>query len=216
MKYGGLQAISPIAIFEVAGDAVRERRPDQLGRQESIRRFAMSFTPKPRHRAAGRFGSGRSLSSVALVALFALSAAGSAHGAEQGNVIHLTQTPCQFLESEAVDHGFKSNAGADCEAINAKTGAERLAKAKVMTLKPGKYVFRVTNKNVPYELGFWLRSKGYDWRNPLHKLNKTSVSGGGLKTGDTKDYAVELKPGEYEYSCPLNPTPDYRLVVTAG
>lgn len=176
----------------------------------------MSFTQKSLHRADGRFGSGRSLWSVALAALFALSAAGSARGAEQGNVIHLTQTPCQFLETENVDHQFKSAASADCEAINAKTGAERLAKAKVITLKPGKYVFRVNNKNVPYELGFWLRSKGYDWRNPLHKLNKTSVSGGGLKTGDTKDYVVELKPGEYEYSCPLNPTPDYRLVVTAG
>ena len=42
---------------------------------------------------------------------------------------------------------------------------------------------------------------------------KTSVSGGGLGTGQTKDYEVELEPGEYLYSCPLNPTPDYRLVV---
>ena len=24
---------------------------------------------------------------------------------------------------------------------------------------------------------------------------------------------LELEPGEYLYSCPLNPTPDYRLVV---
>ncbi len=176
----------------------------------------MSFTHNALSLTPGRFGSGRLLPSVAVAALFALSASGSVRGAEQENIIHLTQTPCQFLESEAIDNGFKSNAGADCEAINAKTGAERLAKAKVITLKPGKYVFRVTNKNVPYELGFWLRSKGYDWRNPLHKLNKTSVSGGGLNLGATKDYVVELKPGEYEYSCPLNPTPNYRLVVGEG
>ena len=26
-------------------------------------------------------------------------------------------------------------------------------------------------------------------------------------------HAVELKPGKYLYSCPLNPTPDYNLVV---
>jgi hypothetical protein len=85
--------------------------------------------------------------------------------------------------------------------------------AKVLELTPGAYKFRVVNKNVPYELGFWLRSKGYDWRNPLHKLTKTSVSGGGLIQGMTKDYEVTLKPGEYVYSCPLNTTPNYRLVV---
>ncbi|MBT5918489.1 MAG: hypothetical protein HOH26_08155, partial [Alphaproteobacteria bacterium] len=73
--------------------------------------------------------------------------------------------------------------------------------------------FRVTNKNVPYELGFWVREKGYNWKNPMHLATKTSVSGGGLVTGKTQDYEVTLKPGEYVYSCPLNPTPDYRLVV---
>jgi hypothetical protein len=31
--------------------------------------------------------------------------------------------------------------------------------------------------------------------------------------GKTRDYAIELKPGEYVYSCPLNTTPDYRLMV---
>ena len=50
-------------------------------------------------------------------------------------------------------------------------------------------------------------------RNPIHHLTKTSVSGGGLGLGETQDYEVELEPGEYLYSCPLNPTPDYRLVV---
>ncbi len=176
----------------------------------------MSFMQRPLHHRSYPIGLGRSLSSVALALLIALPAAGSARGADQDNVIHLTQTPCQFLETENVDHRFKSAAAADCESINSKTGAERLAKANVITLKPGRYVFRVTNKNVPYELGFWLRSKGYDWRNPVHKLTKTSVSGGGLATGATKDYVAELKPGEYEYSCPLNPTPNYRLVVTEG
>ena len=163
-----------------------------------------------------RLRSGHFLSSVAVAALFVLSGADTAMGAEQNNVISLTQIPCQFLETEIVDHQFKSASSADCEAINAKTGAERLAKTKVLTLKPGRYVFRVTNKDVPYELGFWLRTKGYDWRNPLHKLTMTSVSGGGLNPGVTKDYVVELKPGEYEYSCPLNPTPDYLLIVTQG
>jgi len=136
--------------------------------------------------------------------------------AENATVVTLTQTGCQFVEAEhGKDHGYRPTKVEDCEAINTKTGAERLSRAGAMKLKPGKYVFRVTNRNVPYELGFWLRSKDYDWKNPVHKLTRTSVSGGGLATGKTKDYEVTLKAGEdYVYSCPLNPTPDYRIVVS--
>jgi len=128
-------------------------------------------------------------------------------------VIEMTQVPCQFLDVES-DKGYASTTKADCEAINEKSAGDRVASAKVITLKPGDYIFRVSNKNVPYELGFWLREKDYNWANPLHKLNKISVSGGGLHQGKSKDYAVTLKPGEYLYSCPLNTTPDYKLVVT--
>jgi hypothetical protein len=132
-----------------------------------------------------------------------------AAAAAEPQIVSLTQTPCQFLESEGGgDHGFKSAKGADCEAINARTGKQRLSEAKTIELKPGKYVFRVTNRNVPYELGFWLRGATLKDRALL-----PSVSGGGLTTGKTQDYAIELKPGNYLYSCPLNPTPDYRLVI---
>ena len=149
----------------------------------------------------------------ALGLLFAIPL-GVAQAAEP-TVINLTQVACQFVESENnVDHKYTTQQKADCEAINAKTGADRLTKAEPLKLKPGKYIFRVTNKNVPYPLGFWVRDKDYDWKNPLHKLTKTSVSGGGLTKGTTLDYEVELKPGEYVYSCPLNTTPDYRLIVS--
>ena len=129
-------------------------------------------------------------------------------------VVDLTQVGCQFIESEkGVDHKYRPQKAADCDAINAKTGVERLAAAGPLELKPGKYIFRVTNKNVPYTLGFWLREHDYSPGNPVHKLTKTSVSGGGLTLGKTRDYEVELKPGTYLFSCPLNPTPDYPLVV---
>jgi hypothetical protein len=138
----------------------------------------------------------------------------SAAYAASPNVVKLTQVGCQFVESEnGENHGYMPTKKADCVAINEKTADKRLSASKVLELKPGKYVFRVENKNVPYELGFWLRSKGYDWKNPLHKITKTSVSGGGLTEGKSRDYEVELKPGEYVYSCPLNTTPDYTLVV---
>ncbi len=144
-----------------------------------------------------------------------LTLSGPVAGAQDATVIELTQIPCQFIESEnGVDRGFTTTRKADCEAINARTGAARLAEAKLIELKPGTYVFRVTNRSVPYDLGFWLREKDYNWKNPLHQLTKISVSGGGLSLGATQEYPVELTPGEYLYSCPLNTTPDYRLVVT--
>lgn len=129
--------------------------------------------------------------------------------AAEPTVITLTQVPCQFLESEqGRNHGFKSSSIKDCEAINARSGNQRLATATTLELKPGKYIFRVTNKDVPYELGFWLRAASL-----VRRVNLPSVSGGGLTTGKTQDYAIDLKPGEYLYSCPLNTTPDYKLVV---
>lgn len=125
-------------------------------------------------------------------------------------VIELTQVPCQFLESEkGIDHGFTSRSISDCQAINEQTGEQRLAASRTLTLKPGQYLFRVSNKNVPYELGFWLRGDGL-----INRARLPSVSGGGLTTGITQDYPITLKPGEYVYSCPLNPTPDYKLIVS--
>ncbi len=149
--------------------------------------------------------------------IIALLAPAAGHAAEPGlpaasglptaKIITLTQTGCQFIEPEAGDKKFKTKSGADCKAINAKSGENRLAASKPITLKPGKYIFRVTNKNVPYELGFYLRGSG------LGRILLPKVSGGGLIRGKTQDYAITLKEGSYVYSCPLNPTPDYPLIV---
>ena len=148
------------------------------------------------------------IGTAAIVAMPMTVATAGSDAATQPTIITLTQTPCQFLESEAKDQGFTSTKKADCVAINAKTAEQRLKDAPVMKLKAGKYIFRVTNKNVPYGLGFYLRGAGVVGRVSLPK-----VSGGGLSLGVTKDYAIDLKPGEYVYSCPLNTTPDYKLIV---
>ena len=78
----------------------------------------------------------------------------------------------------------------------------------MLVLKPGRYVFRVTNANVPYELGFYLRAR----ERSLIPF-KPRVSGDGLLMGQTQDFSIELSTGEYVYSCPYNPTPNYKLVV---
>lgn len=152
---------------------------------------------------------GALLSGLAFAGLGSGMAAQAPSSASDPSIIVLTQTGCQFLEPEAgVNHGYKTGRKQDCVKINKETGEARVAKSDKLQLKPGKYVFRVSNRNVPYELGFWLRGAG------LARLIQPNVSGGGLTEGKTRDYAVELTAGEYVYSCPLNTTPDYPLVVT--
>ena len=148
------------------------------------------------------------------VAAGLLTIAGSQIGAAastastEPTVIELTQTACQFVEPEGKDHGYTSGRKSDCVAVNDESGAKRLAAVEPLVLKPGKYVFRVTNQNVPYELGYYLRAA-----NTLKIPFQPKVSGGGLKAGTTKDYEIALTAGEYIYSCPLNPTPDYPIIV---
>ena len=149
--------------------------------------------------------------SVASMGLL-LATAGSINtaAAQNSEVIELTQTYCQFIESEnETDHKFDAASASDCEAINDKTGVDRLAQSKTIELKPGSYTFRVTNRDVDHSLGFYLRGDGL-----VNKARLPKVSGGGLTKGVTKDYNITLKPGEYVYSCPLNPTIDYKLIVS--
>ena len=149
---------------------------------------------------------------VSALAVAAASFSSSVSAADDAQIIELTQVNCQFVESEnGTNHGFKSAQKSDCEAIHDQSGAERLAASKVMELKPGKYIFRVKNENVEYPLGFYLRGESL-----LDKARLPKVSGGGLELGVSKDYEIELKEGEYVYSCPLNSTLDYKLVVSGS
>lgn len=147
-------------------------------------------------------------SSLFAAGMMAAAFAAPVQAADEPQIIELTQTACQFVEIEGKDHGYTSTKKADCNEINDKTGAERIANSEILKLKPGKYIFRVKNENVPYALGFWVRGDGL-----LNRASLPSVSGGGLTQGTTKDYEITLKAGEYVFSCPLNPTPDYKLVV---
>ena len=126
---------------------------------------------------------------------------------EAVTVINLTQTGCQFLETEAQDYQYQPQQSVECKEINAQTLSERKSKFKPLKLKSGKHIFRITNLDVPYELGFYLRGAG------VKKLNLPKASGGGLTEGKTQDYEITLSPGNYVFSCPLNPTPDYPVIV---
>ncbi len=47
----------------------------------------------------------------------------------------------------------------------------------------------------------------------MSRLRLPSVFGGGLMTGETQEAEIDLSPGAYVYTCPLNTTPDNRLIV---
>ncbi|MBP7282776.1 MAG: hypothetical protein KBA66_14430 [Leptospiraceae bacterium] len=126
---------------------------------------------------------------------------------EEKKIISITQTPCQFLELEGKDFNFQSKEESDCSKINSSTLSERKKGFHILKLKAGEYTFRVTNKGIPYEVGFWIRGTSFG------RFLLPSSSGGGLYLGNTKDYAINLKPGNYKLSCPLNSTPDYDLIV---
>jgi hypothetical protein len=85
---------------------------------------------------------------------------------------------------------------------------------KGLELKPGKYQFKVTNVNVEKDLGFVIQ-KASDKNNDVMKTAvENSFTTALISKGKTQlTGIVELKEGEYVYSCPLNPTPHYSLTV---
>ena len=82
-----------------------------------------------------------------------------------------------------------------------------------LTLKPGKYIFEVKNKNVDKPVGLVVAPKTADGKAGVHikegYLSKTIEKG-----ESARSQIVTLEPGTYTYFCPLNPTPEYTIVVS--
>lgn len=115
--------------------------------------------------------------------------------------LRLTLRPCRVAEAEP---GFDWSVDEDhCREVNRATFAERTQRALVVS--PGEYIVRVTNDAFDRELGLWLRR--------TNQPETPIISAGGIGRDESRGWTVELEPGTYTYSCPLSPTPDYRLVV---
>lgn len=94
------------------------------------------------------------------------------------------------------------------------TQTEKQFETKELYLLAGTYQFRIVNKNVDRDLGFVIQ-KEEDKNGDLMKTAfPTSFTAAQVKKG-TAEYTglVELKKGLYVYSCPLNPTPHYKIIV---
>ena len=107
----------------------------------------------------------------------------SANAQENATLVKLTQTPGKF-------------------------------EGKEIKLKSGSYQFEVANKGVDHEVAFFLQKES----DKGNKEFSTALANSGLpkllKNGEiAKTGIVELTAGKYVYSCPLNPTPHYTIVV---
>ncbi|WP_299223243.1 cupredoxin domain-containing protein [uncultured Psychroserpens sp.] len=82
---------------------------------------------------------------------------------------------------------------------------------KAITLSEGTYVFEISNNAVGHDVGFVLAPKGKtDAANHIKAAYVTKV----VATGNTESSnEVTLDKGEYVYFCPMNPTPEYTLIV---
>ena len=82
---------------------------------------------------------------------------------------------------------------------------------KSIKLSEGTYVFEITNTNVGHDVGFVLAPKGKtDQANHIKEAYVTKAVANN-STGHSNK--VNLEKGEYVYFCPLNPTPQYTLIV---
>ncbi len=83
-----------------------------------------------------------------------------------------------------------------------------------LNLTSGKYRFRVVNKNVDKDLGFVIQKEEDKDADVMKSAVPNSFTTAYVKKGEVQyTGVVELKNGNYVYSCPLNPTPHYKLIV---
>ena len=83
-----------------------------------------------------------------------------------------------------------------------------------LNLTTGKYQFRVVNKNVDKDLGFIIQKEEDKDADVMKSAVTNSFTTAYVKKGEVQyTGVVELKAGNYVYSCPLNPTPHYKLIV---
>ena len=83
-----------------------------------------------------------------------------------------------------------------------------------LTLPAGKYCFRVANDGVDHEVGFVIQRAADRDGDVMATALANSFTASTIPDGASSETGVvELTPGAYVYSCPLNPTPHYTITV---
>ena len=82
---------------------------------------------------------------------------------------------------------------------------------KELKLSPGEYVFEVSNKGVDHPVGLVVAPEGKTDKD--HHIQNAYLLSTPKDGESAKSKVVSLKKGTYVYFCPLNPTPQYKLIV---
>lgn len=138
---------------------------------------------------------------IATVQLVDAAAIGLLQETPAGRVLTLGQSPCRFEEAEP-DASFTADDALGCRAYAYEMLPSRTHRA--LRIPPGPLRIAVENRTVAHEVGIWLRRESD---------GALVASAGGAGTGAAISVQVDLAPGRYLYSCALNPTPAYLLVV---
>ena len=84
---------------------------------------------------------------------------------------------------------------------------------KEVTLEAGSYIFEIANNNVGHQVGFVLVPKGKDASKPENHIKTAYVTKAVDNNSTETSNVTTLEKGEYVYFCPMNPTPQYTLIV---
>ena len=118
------------------------------------------------------------------------------------------------LNANAQDHMKKDTMMKDAKAtLVALEQTKGAFTQKELTLKEGDYIFEISNNNVGHQVGFVLVPKGKDASKPENHITSAYVTKAVENNAKEKTNVTTLAKGEYVYFCPLNPTPQYNLVV---
>lgn len=133
----------------------------------------------------------------------------------KNDMIELSHSGCQFVEPEGEAYYLYVTFPRDCPRELRRMAREnrkinKKRNIQTLTLKPGKYKFRVENVDVPYAVGFEI----YELKANGKKKKKPIFSQGELLTGYHQVFEVELEEGNYVYTGRQNPTYDYPLVIS--
>jgi len=84
---------------------------------------------------------------------------------------------------------------------------------KSLTISEGSYIFEIANSNIGHKVGFVLVPKGKDASKPENHITTAYVTAAVENNKKETSKVTTLAKGEYVYFCPLNPTPQYTLIV---
>ena len=146
------------------------------------------------------------LTAIALVAT-TLAAFGSASALAQD------AAPAEYAMTEKADDAAHDVAEAEVTVVDLTQTPGQFT-TESLTLAPGRYRFVVANDGVDHDLGFVIQRAEDKDGDLMATAVENSFTTAPIADGESQSTGVvTLTPGEYVYSCPLNPTPHYTITV---